>query len=95
MSLQQKMSKKIHKRFIGQVLPVIIDGLSDETELLLQGRTSQQAPGIDGVVLINEGEAKVGDIVNVKITASHDYDLVGKIVSPVEKTAYQPTQWLS
>ncbi len=81
MSLQQKMSKKIHKRFIGQTVPVIIDGLSEETELLLQGRTSQQAPGIDGVVLINEGEAKVGDIVNVKITASHDYDLVGKIVN--------------
>jgi ribosomal protein S12 methylthiotransferase len=89
MSLQQKMSKKIHKRFIGQTVPVIIDGLSEETELLLQGRTSQQAPGIDGVVLINEGEAKVGDIVQVKITASHDYDLVGKIVE-ARSRAEQP-----
>jgi ribosomal protein S12 methylthiotransferase len=95
MSLQQKLSKKIHKRFIGQTVPVIIDGLSEETELLLQGRTSQQAPGIDGVVLINEGEAKVGEIVNVKITESHDYDLVGHIVSPAEKTFSQQTQWLS
>jgi ribosomal protein S12 methylthiotransferase len=81
MKLQQKMSKKIHKRFVGKTLPVIVDGLSEESELLLQGRTSQQAPGIDGVVLINEGDAKVGDIVNVKITASHDYDMVGHIVS--------------
>ena len=80
MSLQQKLSKKIHKRFVGHTLPVIVDGLSDETDLLLQGRTSQQAPGIDGVVLINEGEAKPGEIVMVKITESHDYDLVGHIV---------------
>ncbi len=90
MKLQQKMSKKIHKRFIGQTFPVIIDGLSEESELLLQGRTPQQAPGIDGVVLINEGDAKVGDIVNVKITASHDYDLVGHIISPTTEWAVGP-----
>lgn len=80
MSAQQKVSRKIQKRFVGQTLQVMIDGLSEETELLLEGRTSQQAPGIDGVVLINEGSAEVGQIVNVKITDSHDYDLVGHIV---------------
>jgi ribosomal protein S12 methylthiotransferase len=80
MKTQQSISKKNHKKYIGQIVPVIIDGESEETELLMQGRTSQQAPGIDGVVLINEGEAKVGEIVNVKITSSHDYDLVGHIV---------------
>ncbi|MBY0384038.1 30S ribosomal protein S12 methylthiotransferase RimO, partial [bacterium] len=40
MQLQQKMSKKNHRRFIGKTLPVMIDGLSEETDLLLQGRTS-------------------------------------------------------
>lgn len=80
MKAQNKISKKMHRKFIGQTLKVIIDGVSEETDLLLQGRTSQQAPGIDGVVLITEGDAKPGDIVNVLITDSHDYDLVGKIV---------------
>lgn len=80
MKLQNKISRKIQKRFIGHTLPVIIDGVSEETDLLLQGRTSQQAPEIDGVVLINEGEANPGDLVYVKITDSHDYDLVGHIV---------------
>jgi ribosomal protein S12 methylthiotransferase len=80
MAAQNKISKKMHKKFIGKTLKVIIDGPSEETELLLQGRTSQQAPGIDGVVLINEGEAKPGDIVDVLITDSHDYDLVGHII---------------
>lgn len=80
MKAQNKISKKIHKKFIGKTLKVIIDGVSEETDLLLQGRTSQQAPGIDGVVLISEGEAKPGDMVDVLITDSHDYDLVGRIV---------------
>jgi len=47
---------------------------------LLQGRTSQQAPDIDGIVLINEGHANVGDFVNVEITESMEYDLIGRIV---------------
>ena len=66
---------------IGQVLDVVVEGLSEETELLLQGRTSQQAPEIDGVVLINDGQANVGEIVKVRITDSMEYDLIGEIVS--------------
>ncbi|MCC6137161.1 MAG: 30S ribosomal protein S12 methylthiotransferase RimO [Bdellovibrionaceae bacterium] len=80
MKAQNKISKKLHKKFIGKTMKVIIDGVSEETDLLLQGRTSLQAPGIDGVVLISEGKAKPGDIVDVLITDSHDYDLVGRII---------------
>lgn len=81
MALQKKISRKKHKKFIGQVLDVVVEGYSDETELLLKGRMSQQAPDIDGLVYINDGVAEFGDIVKVEITQSHDYDLVGRIVS--------------
>ncbi len=81
MSLQAPISLEKHKSFIGKTVEVIIDGYSEESELLLQGRTSQQAPEIDGVVYINEGEAKPGSIVKVKITEAMDYDLVGTIIS--------------
>jgi ribosomal protein S12 methylthiotransferase len=80
MALQKKISRKKNKAFVGKVVPVLVEGLSSETELLLQGRTSQQAPEIDGQVYINDGQAKVGDIVQVEITHSHDYDLVGRIL---------------
>lgn len=80
MSLQQEISREKHEALIGSVVDVIVEGPSEETELLLQGRTSQQAPDIDGVVLINEGNAKVGDIVKVKITESMEYDLIGHIL---------------
>ena len=81
MELQQEISRKRHQAIIGKVLPVLVEGFSEETDLLLQGRSSQQAPDIDGVVYINEGDASVGDMVNVEITDSHDYDLLGKIIS--------------
>jgi ribosomal protein S12 methylthiotransferase len=80
MEIQMEISRDKHRAFIGKVVPVLVEGLSEETELLLQGRMSQQAPDIDGVVLINDGQAEVGEIVNVRITDSMDYDLIGEIV---------------
>jgi ribosomal protein S12 methylthiotransferase len=80
MTLQQDISREKHEAMIGSVVDVIIEGHSEETELLLQGRTSQQAPDIDGVVLINDGQAKVGEIVKVKITENMEYDLIGHII---------------
>jgi len=84
MEVQQNISREMQKRQIGQVLDVLVEGYSEETELLLQGRTMQQAPDIDGIVLINDGQANVGDIVKVKITDSMEYDLIGEIVSPLQ-----------
>ncbi len=81
MEVQQNISREKHKALIGQIFDVVVEGFSEETELLLQGRTSQQAPEIDGVVLINDGQAEVGQIVKVRITDSMEYDLIGEIVS--------------
>ncbi len=80
MTLQAAISKKINQRKIGRRLPVLIEGSSPETDLLLTGRTATMAPDVDTKVLINEGEAVVGEIMSVKITEAHTYDLVGKIV---------------
>ncbi len=81
MEVQQNISREMQRRQVGDILDVIVEGHSEETELLLQGRSSQQAPDIDGVVLINDGQANVGDIVKVRITDSMEYDLIGEIVS--------------
>ena len=80
MALQQSISEEKQQAWIGRTVDVLVEGFSEETDLLLQGRTSQQAPDIDGVVLINDGTASVGEIVPVLISEAHDYDLVGGIV---------------
>jgi ribosomal protein S12 methylthiotransferase len=84
MEVQQNISREKHEAFIGRRVQVLVEGLSEETDLLLQGRTSQQAPDIDGVVLINDGQAEVGQLVTVEITENMEYDLIGRIVSPGE-----------
>lgn len=80
MALQQKISNEKQGAMIGRIIPVLIEGYSEETELLLEGRNSQQAPEIDGLTYISSGQANVGDLVHVRITDHHDYDLVGEIV---------------
>lgn len=80
MELQMEISREKHSDFIGKTIEVVVDGVSEETDLLLEARMSTQAPKIDGVVLINDGEAEIGARVRVEITDSHDYDLIGHIV---------------
>lgn len=80
MALQKIISKKRNKSHIGKIEKVLIDGVSEESEFLLSGRTTGQAPDIDGITYITSGTASPGDIVNVRITDASDYDLVGEIV---------------
>ncbi len=80
MKLQARITKQLNQEKVGQVLPVLVEGESSETELLLAGRTSAMAPDVDGRVLINEGDGIVGDIMPVLITEAHAYDLVGRIL---------------
>ena len=81
MSTQAAISKKINQGFVDTVEPVLVEGVSAETDLLLEGRTRYQAPEIDGCVYIAEGEVRSGDIVDVRITEAHTYDLVGQVIS--------------
>ena len=80
LELQAGISKEILQKYIGQTVPVLVEGLSRETDLLLEGRTVYQAPEIDGCVYINDGIANPGDIVQVRITEAQIYDLVGGII---------------
>ena len=52
-------------------------------ELLLEARLQRQAPEIDGRLLINDGTASPGSLVEVEITEAHEYDTVGRLVRVV------------
>lgn len=81
MSLLKDNSRKLQENYLGKRLEVLVDGVSEETELLLEGRHKGQAPEVDGTIYLNDGQelASAGDIVEVEITETHDYDLVGRI----------------
>jgi ribosomal protein S12 methylthiotransferase len=80
MRTQARVSFKHNRTLVESEEEVLVEGYSEETELLLKGRSSRQAPDVDGQVYITAGNANVGDIVRLKITDSSDYDLIGEIV---------------
>jgi len=80
MRVQARLSFRRNRDLVGTTDQVIVEGYSEETELLLKGRSSRQAPDIDGQVYITAGIADVGEIVTLKITDSSDYDLIGEIL---------------
>ena len=84
MRLQQKISARARAAEVGRTVDVLIEGPSDETDLLWKGRTLTQAPEIDGHVLINDfgpHDALVpGTFYRAEITEAHDYDVVARIL---------------
>jgi len=84
MKEQAKISRRKNRARVGDVVRVLFEGESKESELLWQGRMETQAPDIDGCVLINDVPDGVlpenGVFVNVEITEGHEYDLVGRII---------------
>ena len=85
MRQQAGISKARLKSMIGRRVEVLLEGVSDESDLLLQGRMETQAPDIDGHVLINdageETQPTAGMFYKVEITESLDYDLVGRVIA--------------
>jgi len=84
MQIQRQISKKRKKALVGQKFDLLLEGTSEETDLLLEGRTAMHAPEIDGKVFVNdvpEGlEAQPGEFYGCEIVEAHDYDLVARIV---------------
>ncbi|MHB1606478.1 MAG: 30S ribosomal protein S12 methylthiotransferase RimO [Leptospirales bacterium] len=76
MRIQKEISLGKKKSLVGKVLPVLIEGPSEQSPLVLSGRVPAMAPdGIDGEVLVLSGQASPGEIVLCKVLQAHHYDL--------------------
>lgn len=84
---QLAMARRQNERFVGQKLSVIVEGTHPDSPLLMRGRYYGQCPDIDGQVIITDGRkvTAFGERYNVEITGVADYDLIGRVVSPVRK----------
>ncbi len=84
MAIQRKIARARNRALVGRECPVLVEGLSKETDLLWEGRLPTQAPEIDGCVLINDfegAEPRPGEIRKLRITEAHDYDIVGTLLA--------------
>ena len=96
LSVQESISAAKGRAKVGTIVEVLVDGRSEETEHVLEGRHEGLAPEIDGVVYIDEGQSDLspqhptrqnnfsptpGDFCKVRITDAAAFDLVGRIVT--------------
>ncbi len=92
----QTQSLDNHRKYLGKTVLVLVEGPSQETDLLLQGRMATQAQDIDGHVLINDLEKistfdplSPGDLIEVEITEALPHDLVGRAVRILSRNLSQ------
>ena len=71
---------------VGREIEVLVEGVSSESEYLLEGRWYGQAPGIDGVTYLADGSVAPGTLVKARVTQASDYDLAASL-----DTAAPPT----
>ncbi len=83
LSVQQPISRSRLRRLKGTVVSAIVEGPSEESEYLLEGRLRSQAPEIDGRLLVTDAGDRAltpGQVVSVRIERTFDYDVSGAVV---------------
>jgi ribosomal protein S12 methylthiotransferase len=86
MAIQRKIARAKNRQWIGKELEVLVEGPSEEHELVMMGRHAGQAPEIDGQVYLSGAEVRAGEIRRVEISQASDYDLVGEVVDARDET---------
>jgi ribosomal protein S12 methylthiotransferase len=80
MDIQRPISRGRLELRVGTELEVLVEGVSDESDWLLQGRWWGQAPEVDGSVYLANGTAQAGQFRRVLVTDAADYDLMADFI---------------
>jgi ribosomal protein S12 methylthiotransferase len=80
MSIQRRISRQKNRALVGQELEVLVEGPSEESELVMAGRHPGQAPEIDGAVYLSGGPVEPGDLCRARVTSASDYDVVAEVL---------------
>ena len=82
MLAQQKIAFSQARKMKGRILTAMVEGkIADED--VYTARTYKDAPGVDGLLFIEtKKELMTGDLVEVRVTGSQEYDLIGKLAEP-------------
>ena len=85
LALQRGIARQKNQALIGSELEVLVEGPSEDHELVMKGRHPGQAPEIDGSVYLSEGEAHAGEMRRVRVVQASDWDLVGELISDADE----------
>ena len=76
--LQRGISRKRNQARVGSELRVLVEGASEESELVMIGRHAGQAPEVDGVVYLSHGPVQPGSFCTAHVVSATDYDLLAE-----------------
>jgi ribosomal protein S12 methylthiotransferase len=79
MEIQRQISRERGEAMVGREIDVLVEGESSESEYLMEGRWYGQAPGIDGVTYLADGQVPPGSLVRARVTQASDYDLAATL----------------
>ena len=80
MEIQRNISADLQENKVGQTIEVIVDRISDFEEYNFECRSISDAPEVDGRVFLIDGNADIGDFLEVEVIECDDYDLIAKFV---------------
>ncbi len=79
MELQQEIAFETAEKMVGRRLKAMIEGKVADEDVYV-ARTYKDAPGVDGYLFIHaKRQLMSGDFVEVTITGSNEYDLIGEM----------------
>ena len=85
MFVQREVSRELNEALMGSEVEVMIERVSEESELVVVGRVAQQAPDIDGLTYVGlDDELSAGRIVKAVVTQVTDYDLAVELLRDEE-----------
>jgi ribosomal protein S12 methylthiotransferase len=87
MAVQRRIAREKNRTLIGREVDVLVEGTSEEHDLVMKGRHAGQAPEIDGAVYLSGGESHAGEMRRVRITQASDWDLVGDLLDEPKSPA--------
>jgi ribosomal protein S12 methylthiotransferase len=76
--LQRGISRKKNQARVGTDLQVLVEGASEESELVMIGRHAGQAPEVDGCVYLSHGPVQPGTLCTARVASATDYDLLAE-----------------
>jgi ribosomal protein S12 methylthiotransferase len=76
--LQRGISRKKNQAQVGRELRVLVEGPSEESELVMIGRHAGQAPDVDGMVYLSHGPVQPGSFCTAHVVSATDYDLLAE-----------------
>jgi ribosomal protein S12 methylthiotransferase len=85
--LQRGISLRKNEARIGQELSVLVEGASEESELVMVGRHEGQSPEVDGVVYLSHGPVQPGTLCTARVTSAMEYDLLAEAQPSDEASA--------